>query len=442
MAPPLPFDVPDLTLAQGTTATLRRVYGASLHKLLADFLRTPVACVPLADRALWHEVRRVCDPVQRADPKRLLVALRCPTLSTLLHCIARHATPTGDHAALGRWLREAAALLLLGLAASGDLAAAVTVGAGADGRVPRLLLPALDLEVEPSAAVRAWRFRPGAVDVIGADGLLGTVDLSARPVAADGVLECRLQRPYPEIAPGIRLALADNNPLSDFEAHPDKHGNTLDLGGRPLEEWIASLRASVQAIADHLPLLAEEMRLLLRLVVPVGWDAEKHLSASYQEAVGLVYLTLHPQQMTMTEALIHEFQHNKLNALFALDPLLHNAFAPLYPSPVRPDPRPLHGVVLAVHAFQPVAMLYRRMLENDPQLGSNRLFVQRFRTILAMNRAGAATVLAHGQPTVVGRSVLDEMRRLDAEFARYETAVFGAAPGQEGEFFDAALAEA
>mgnify|MGYP000048771696 CR=1 FL=1 len=30
--------------------------------------------------------------------------------------------------------------------------------------------------------------------------------------------------------------------------------------------------------------------------------------------------------MTMTEALVHEFQHNKLNAALDLDPFLENAF--------------------------------------------------------------------------------------------------------------------
>ena len=41
--------------------------------------------------------------------------------------------------------------------------------------------------------------------------------------------------------------------------------------------------------------------------VPVGWDEQRHLSASYQEAIGTVYLSLHPNPLTLAEALIHEF---------------------------------------------------------------------------------------------------------------------------------------
>ena len=40
---------------------------------------------------------------------------------------------------------------------------------------------------------------------------------------------------------------------------------------------------------------------------------------------------------------------------------LKNPFEPCYKSPVRPDPRPLWGILLAVHAFLPVAVMHRRL---------------------------------------------------------------------------------
>ena len=52
---------------------------------------------------------------------------------------------------------------------------------------------------------------------------------------------------------------------------------------------------------------------------PGGWHEQRHLSASYQEILGTVYLSLHPSSMTLSEALIHELSHNKLNALFEID---------------------------------------------------------------------------------------------------------------------------
>jgi HEXXH motif-containing protein len=158
------------------------------------------------------------------------------------------------------------------------------------------------------------------------------------------------------------------------------------------------------------------MDLYVSQIVPVGVFDSQHLSASYREALGTLYLSLHPNPMTMTEALIHEFQHNKLNALFELDDVLENAFSPLYRSPVRPDPRPLHGVLLAVHAFLPIARLYERMQVDGHAFAAHGSFGTRYRDIVAINQEGAGVVLEHGVPTPIGAGLLDEIRRWDGHY--------------------------
>jgi HEXXH motif-containing protein len=235
---------------------------------------------------------------------------------------------------------------------------------------------------------------------------------------APGIATPASRSPYHLLAGDILLALEDNNPLAMVEAHPDKFGNAIDLGGRPLPEWLGALRASLALVGDHLPALRAEMDLYLQQVVPVGFDAEKHLSASYREAIGTVYLTLHPSPLTMVEAIIHEFSHNKLNALFEVDDVLENAFEPLYPSPVRPDPRPLHGVLLAVHAFVPVARLYELLIEARHPLASAPSFRERLRGIVEGNHEGTEVLLTHARPTRVGQGLLDELARWDRYFAK------------------------
>ena len=216
---------------------------------------------------------------------------------------------------------------------------------------------------------------------------------------------------FDPIEPGLVLSLFDVNPISDFEAHPDKAGNQLDLGDATADEWKRVLSESLQLIETYLPETRAEMRVVLQQFIPVGTDEHQHLSASYREAIGVVYLTLHPHIMTMTEAVIHEFQHNKLNALFHLDDVMHNAFHPLYTSPVRPDPRPLHGVLLAAHAFVPVAELYRRMRDaSDPQSTRGR-FESRFAEIIQKNHQ-AIEVLENADPTERGAEVLRELREI------------------------------
>ena len=146
------------------------------------------------------------------------------------------------------------------------------------------------------------------------------------------------------------------------------------------------LARALDLIATYLPEIRGEIELFIQQMVPVGYDDHRHLSASYQESIGTIYLTLHPNLMTMTEAVIHEFSHNKINALFELDPVLENAFWPLYTSPVRPDPRPLHGIVLAVHAFQPVARLYEAMIARGHEWAQKPDFLRRYEQVKKVNR--------------------------------------------------------
>jgi hypothetical protein len=251
-------------------------------------------------------------------------------------------------------------------------------------------------------------------------GVLGApIALRRRParvvslVARAVVTTAGVEHPYRAIDDDTVLALADNNPLAMVEAHPDKQGNGIDLGGRPAEQWVATVRDALDVVGTYLPELRNEMRLYVQAVVPVGYDSQKHLSASYREAIGTIYLSLHPSPITMVEALVHEFQHNKLNALLEIDDVLENAPGETHASPVRPDPRPLQGVLLAVHAFVPVARLYERMIE----AGDERARPERWRDIVRIDREGMDVLREHARPTTVGRGLLDELEKWAAHFA-------------------------
>jgi HEXXH motif-containing protein len=269
------------------------------------------------------------------------------------------------------------------------------------------------------------RLEPGALASLVRRARVGVLVRAMRSSGGDALRTELLATMLAELAPdgppgdavaidgGIVLALADNNPLAMHEAHPDKHGNAIDFGGRPTSEWVASLREALDLVRSHLPDLRAEMDLYVQQIVPVGFFADRHLSASYREAIGTLYLSLHPSLLTMVEALVHEFQHNKLNALLESDDVLENAHEPLYRSPVRPDARPLHGVLLAVHAFVPVALLYERMIA----AGDSRASEGRLRDIVRINREGTEVLRRHARPTPVGQGLLDELFRWDRHFA-------------------------
>lgn len=216
--------------------------------------------------------------------------------------------------------------------------------------------------------------------------------------------------------PGIsgHLAMHDANPLAMQEAHPDKAGNAIDLGGKSIDEWTRALGEALELVRLALPALHAELALTLQRIVPVGYEPERHLSASYREAPGLVYMTLHPSVLTLAEAIVHETQHGKLNVLSFFDPALSNGRTTWTQSPVRPDLRPLSGVLLAVHAFVPVAALHLRLAELDHPIARTPEFHARRRQVLDGNDRGLKLVHELGQPTALGRQVVADLDAMHA----------------------------
>jgi HEXXH motif-containing protein len=360
----------DLTVPE-STATMRRMLSGALRRSAEDLLR-------LRGPAL-EGVRAAFASELRAEPGRAFVALRKPSIGALIHVLYSR----GYDEELACTL---AATLAVELASAGAKLPPLTFA-----RTPPHVLClggrfALPGGGPAALRERRWQLGDRSFDLRSDD----------------------LERPFHAISSAIVLATRDDNPLAMEEAHPDKFGNAVDLGAKPVDAWIASLRDALSIIERHMPPLREEMELVLQSIVPVGADDEKHLSASYRETLGTIYLTLHPSVMTLTEALIHEHSHNKLNTVFALDAIVENAPDERYASPVRSDPRPLHGVLLAVHAFLPVAELYRRMLA----AGDSRADPHRYQHIVRGNRDGMSILLEHARPTAVGAALLEEMREL------------------------------
>jgi HEXXH motif-containing protein len=382
----------ELTVPEAGSSAARGLFSATLRRALHELMRIPPAQGPVG--AAWRrfapELRRLAEQA----PGALASAVRRPTVGGLIRCLRGRP----DAGLQGELL----ATLALELAVAGVLAAQVVVPQ-APARV--LCLGARRVLTPPPG--------PLTIDASGwsAGAPRGTVEefIGTGPqghVHADG---------YAALAGPIALALRwDNNPLADVEGHPDKEGSRLDLGGRAVEEWVAGLRAGLAIIEEHLPGLRAELDVGLSLVVPVGFDAERHLSASYAEAIGAIYVSLHPRALTLAEAIVHEFSHNKIYALLEQGPLLENAWEPLYGSPLRPDPRPLHGVLLAVHAFLPVARMLESMLS-----GGTGDVERRLRQVAAGNHAGAETLRRHARPTALGAGLLAEILRWDEHFRRW-----------------------
>ena len=392
----------------GSRAALALAYGrylgwsyqrfAAIADLLAEELRPTHALVAAAAaRALGK------------NQKALLGCFASTTVGGPLHCLGlRDALP--DFAArIARGGESMVAHLLLELATRRLLDEPIAWPHGA----PALSSLALGVTLTPPAGATRLSFASGAVIALGPDGAeVGRfpLDLDRRPESTGGF---PVSYDYRRVGRVTRLALVGHNPIAEFEAHPDKEGNHIDLGGRTADEWVAVLDESFAVVESYAPDVFGEMGMLLHEVVPVGFHAERHLSASYREAIGTIYVTLHPNVMTMAEALIHEFQHNKINLAAWSAEFLANAYHPLYKSPVRPDPRPLWGILLAVHAFLPVALLYRRMRAAGHARAATPDFARRMSEIDLKNHEGMEMLRANAQWTPVGRAMFEELDALD-----------------------------
>ena len=354
-------------------------------------------------------IDRTIASVARGDPGALASVLRRPHTSTLARTLR---SADAEAPALAS---ELFALLAFDLAWLGALPSPVTLRS-----LPRRLVSlTARLAVDLPSGVSAATFSNGSLVCELPAGRTGLrLDDLAR-----GESHPWCTRPYRTTWADVLLALADNNPLSAIEAHPDKTTpNTVSLGERTEDEWVGAIRTALSTIEAALPAMAGDIRVVLQQIVPTGYDAEKHLSCSYQEDIGTIYATLHPSPLTMAEAVIHEVSHNKLNAFFDLDPLLENGRDELYASPVRPDPRPIHGVLLAVHAFVPVARMYEALVARCPEgggpLGPRRNLEARLAAIVESNRAGTEVLREHARGTPIGKGLLDELFRWDEHYRR------------------------
>jgi len=400
MLAPRDLTIPEAAAPGGLGGSAaREVLSAAMGRLGRELAAAPRAAPPAA-RAEALELLRLVQASMKSAQGALFSALRRPTVGALVRCLRGGASPGLYASLLGHLAFE--------MAFSGALSQPVRLRPSG-----RLLSLAGRVAVTLPADATGLVLDNERLTVERRGGKVGLELDAFAPGEVDGV---RVERPYHAIAGDIVLALADNNPLAMMEAHPDKEGNAVDLGGRSPEVWTLALGEAMAKVERYLPALWAEMNLYVHQIVPVGYFDEKHLSASYQEAIGTIYCSLHPSEMTLAEALIHEFSHNKLNALFELDEVLENAWSPLYTSPVRPDPRPLHGVLLAVHAFLPVARLYERMIEEGDAAASSEAFRARYAAIRRINREGAEVLLANARPTAVGEGLLGEIRRWDAYY--------------------------
>lgn len=114
--------------------------------------------------------------------------------------------------------------------------------------------------------------------------------------------------------------------------------------------WRELFQKSFSILRSVSPGFLDEISLVIRKIIPFDVSYRVHNSGSYRDAIGHLLMSyptgIDSPELTLLEAILHEYNHNKLNLILQTERLTLNDASEKYYSPYRPDARPIHGVYL------------------------------------------------------------------------------------------------
>jgi uncharacterized protein len=231
-----------------------------------------------------------------------------------------------------------------------SLAAAAAIHAGITAE---LAVPVRDRQVHlPTAGAIAAGPRRRRAEVV-------TVT-PGRPPALRGGGRWRAAR-YLEESLFRRLAVEDLDPFRDCQQWPA----TGRLSPGEWQAWHQDLAAAGRHLADTVPGYARGLLAGLRAVVPLRPAPAGTRSASARQAFGGVGIARpgeHAPAGELSELLLHEFQHVKLNVLLDLQQLVQPGSRARFPVPWKDgEPRPPEATLHGSYAF--LALVHLRRAE-------------------------------------------------------------------------------
>ena len=126
-----------------------------------------------------------------------------------------------------------------------------------------------------------------------------------------------------------------------------------------LRGWRQRMRSAWQILTDRHRWAAEPMAETISVMVPLTPRCDTDLvSATTPAAFGAIATSWPPDEVTMAETLVHEFQHVKLCGLLDLVPLAESRERRVY-APWRQDPRPASGLLQGVYAHLGIARFWQ-----------------------------------------------------------------------------------
>jgi HEXXH motif-containing protein len=145
------------------------------------------------------------------------------------------------------------------------------------------------------------------------------------------------------------------------------------------------------------------------IAIPFRGENGLFRSRSHPDIPGVVELDL-LSEMEILEALVHESAHLYLYRAECEAPLIETGYEGLHRSPLRPEPRPLRGIMLAMHALAHIALFYRETEHLD---GVSHWSESELSERLALANEAAQTLAdAWSHLTPAGRQFVDDTRQV------------------------------
>jgi hypothetical protein len=129
---------------------------------------------------------------------------------------------------------------------------------------------------------------------------------------------------------------------------------------RDVPTVVMSFAAAMRAMTDYLPRVSAWVGTVTRVAAPFVPEASSAVfrSASVRDVPGVIWLDVTENILTTLEALVHESAHHHLYLYEREGSLIAGDDAPRFSSPLREEPRPLRGILMAFHALAYIGAMY------------------------------------------------------------------------------------
>jgi hypothetical protein len=174
---------------------------------------------------------------------------------------------------------------------------------------------------------------------------------------------------------------------------------------------------SIAWLERFLPELAAWAETVTQVVIPLHSPGGKEFrSGSTANVPGLIYMDLFGGTEQILEAVIHESAHHYLYLEEVCGSLIDPQCTDYFDSPLRPEPRPLRGILMAYHALSFICAFYLDAIRLQAPF-SERLQVERTPMLAKLESGEQALLQNKHHLTSRGRTFLDKTMEV-AHYAR------------------------